>query len=137
MRTREEGTVLIIFVGLLSVFIACFICAVNIYSIIGQQQYLRNLVDQAALLGTNQIEMASYYKSSQLNDVKLDSVEVSKAVNDFVKDSYLDSDISRLILETNNSEVSVFIEIKSKLPIGIGIDFVKVSALASAKLQVN
>jgi len=136
MNRNETGTILLIFVGMLSVFISCFICAVNIYSVVSQQQYLRNVVDQASLVGTNQIDLDSYYKFGISRDIALDNSKVQESITNFIESNYDKSEIIRIKIETFDSHVSVFIEKKSNLPIGIGLNFVKISAMASAKLQV-
>ena len=136
MNKNETGTVLLIFVGMLSVFISCFICAVNIYSVVSQQQYLRNVVDQASFVGTNQINLDSYYKFGISRDVALDSLKVQEEVINFVESNYDKSEIIRIKVETFDSYISVLVEKKCNLPIGFGFSFVKISAMASAKLQV-
>lgn len=136
MNKNEAGTILLIFVGMLSVFISCFICAVNIYSVMSQQQYLRNVVDQASFVGTNQIDLDSYYKFGISRDVILDKLKVQEAVTVFVENNYDHSEIIRIKVETFDSNVSVFVEKKCNLPFGLGLNFVKISAIASAKLQV-
>lgn len=136
MNKNETGTILLIFVGMLSVFISCFICAVNIYSVVSQQQYLRNVVDQASFVGTNQIDLDSYYKFGISRDVALDNSKVQESITNFIESNYDKSEIIRVKVETFDSNVSVFVEKKCNLPIGIGLNFVKISAMASAKLQV-
>ena len=136
MNKNETGTILLIFVGMLSVFISCFICAVNIYSVVSQQQYLRNVVDQASFVGTNQINLDSYYKFGITRDIALDVSEVQAKVIKYVESNYDKSEIIRVNVETFDSNVSVFVEKKCNLPIGFGLSFVKISAMASAKLQV-
>jgi hypothetical protein len=136
MNKNETGTILLIFVGMLSVFISCFICAVNIYSVVSQQQYLRNVVDQASFVGTNQIDLDSYYKFGISRDIALDRSKVQEEVIKFVESNYDKSEIIRINVETFDSNVSVFVEKKCNLPIGFGLSFVKISAMASAKLQV-
>ena len=121
---------------MISVFISCFICAVNIYSVISQQQYLRNVVDQASLLGTNQIDLDSYYKYGISGEVTLDHSKAQESIINFIASNYQQNEIIRIKVETIDSDVSVFVEKKSKLPIGIGLTFVKISAMASAKLKV-
>ena len=93
MKYRQDGTVLIVFVGLLSVFISAFICAVNVYSVISDQQYLRNVVDQAALIGTNQIELNYYYSQGLIKDLQLDDVEVHRKITSYLKETYVSSEI--------------------------------------------
>ena len=136
MNKNETGTILLIFVGMLSVFISCFICAVNIYSVVSQQQYLRNVVDQASFVGTNQIDLNSYYKFGISRDIALDRSKVQEEVTKFVESNYDKSEIIRINVETFDSNVSVFVEKKCTLPLGFGLSFVKISAMASAKLQV-
>lgn len=136
MNKNETGTILLIFVGMLSVFISCFICAVNIYSVVSQQQYLRNVVDQASFVGTNQIDLDSYYNFGISRNVVLDSSKVQEEVINYVESNYDKSEIIRINVETFDSNVSVFVEVKCNLPIGFGFSFVKISAMASAKLQV-
>lgn len=136
MNKNEAGTILLIFVGMLSVFISCFICAVNIYSVVSQQQYLRNVVDQATLVGTNQIDLDSYYKFGISRDVALDNSGVQEKVTNFIESNYDKSEIIRIKVETLDSNISVFVEKKCNLPFGFGLSFVKISAMASAKLQV-
>ncbi len=137
MKHRQDGTVLIIFVGLLSVFISAFICAVNVYSVISDQQYLRNVVDQAALIGTNQIELNYYYSQGLTKDLQLDDVEVHRKITSYLKETYVSSEILTIRIDTAESEVNVLVEKKSSLPIRFGISYVKISAFASAKLQVK
>jgi hypothetical protein len=48
-----------------------------------------------------------------------------------------EQEILNLNISIIGDEVSVTIEKKSKLPFGIGLNYVTVSAVASAKLQVN
>ena len=134
---EERGTVLIIFVGMLATFIATFICAFNIYSVIRDQQDLRNIVDQAALSGTNQIDLNSYYNSQLVNNVNLNSSQVENQVRLFIKSMIKEQEILNLNISIIGDEVSVTIEKKSKLPFGIGLNYVTVSAVASAKLQVS
>jgi len=136
MNKNETGTILLIFVGMLSVFISCFICAINIYSVMSQQQYLRNVVDQASFVGTNQIDLDSYYKFGISRDVALDNSKVQEKITNFVESNYNKSEIVIIKIETFDSNVSVFVEKKCNLPIGFGLNFVKISATASAKLQV-
>ena len=136
MNKNETGTILLIFVGMLSVFISCFICAVNIYSVVSQQQYLRNVVDQASFVGTNQIDLDSYYKFGISRDIALDRLKVQEEVTKFVESSYDKSEIIRIKVDTLDSSVIIFVEKKCNLPIGFGLSFVKISAMASAKLQV-
>jgi hypothetical protein len=136
MNKNETGTILSIFVGILSVFISCFICAVNIYSVVSQQQYLRYVVDQASLVGTNQIDLDSYYKFGISRDIALDNSKVQESITNFIESNYDKSEIIGIKIETFDSNVSVFVEKKCNLPIGIGLNFVKISAMASAKLQV-
>jgi len=136
MIKNETGTILLIFVGMLSVFISCFICAVNIYSVVSQQQYLRNVVDQASLVGTNQIDLDSYYKFGISRDIALDNSKVQESITNFIESNYDKSEIIGIKIETFDSNVSIFVEKKCNLPIGIGLNFVKISAMASAKLQV-
>jgi hypothetical protein len=136
MNKNETGTILLIFVGMLSVFISCFICAVNIYSVVSQQQYLRNVVDQASLVGTNQIDLDSYYKFGISRDIALDNSKVQESITNFIESNYDKSEIIGIKIETFDSNVSIFVEKKCNLPIGIGLNFVKISAMASAKLQV-
>ena len=136
MNKNEAGTILLIFVGMLSVFISCFICAVNIYSVVSQQQYLRNVVDQATFVGTNQIDLDSYYKFGISRDVALDNSRVQEKVTNFIESNYDKSEIIIIKVETFDSNISVFFEKKCNLPIGFGLSFVKISAMASAKLQV-
>lgn len=136
MNKNETGTILLIFVGMLSVFISCFICAVNIYSVVSQQQYLRNVVDQASFVGTNQIDLDSYYKFGISRNVALDRSKVQEEVINYLESNYDKSEIIRIKVETFDSNVSVFVEKKCNLPIGLGLSFVKISAMASAKLQV-
>lgn len=137
MRNSEKGTILLIFVGFLSVFIASFISATNIYSIISDQQYLRNVVDQAALVGTNKIDLESYYTSELTDRLILDSKEVDKSIRDFVLRRYPGGEIIKLEILTDRSQIRVNIEKKSILPFSIGLTHVKVSASATAVLQVN
>lgn len=136
MNENEAGTILLIFVGILSVFISCFICAVNIYSVVSQQQYLRNVVDQASFVATNQIDLDSYYKFGISRDIALDNLKVQEKVSNFIESNYDKSEIVRIEVDTFDSKVSVFVETECNLPIGIGLSFVKISAMASAKLQV-
>ena len=136
MNKNETGTILLIFVGMLSVFISCFICAVNIYSVVSQQQYLRNVVDQASFVGTNQIDLDSYYKFGISRDIALDRLKVQEEVTKFVESSYDKSEIIRIKVVTLDSSVTIFVEKKCNLPIGFGLSFVKISAMSSAKLQV-
>ena len=96
MNKSETGTILLIFVGMLSVFISCFICAVNIYSVVSQQQYLRNVVDQASFVGTNQIDLDSYYKLGFSRNVALDSSKVQEEVLNFVESNYDKREIIRI-----------------------------------------
>lgn len=137
MRESEKGTVLLIFVGFLSVFIASFISATNIYSVISDQQYLRNVVDQAALVGTNKIDLESYYKSELTDRLILDSIEVDKSIRDFIKGRYPEGEVTKLEISTDKSQIRVNTEKKSHLPFSIGLTHVKVSASATAVLQVN
>jgi len=136
MSKNQKGTILLIFVGMLSVFISCFICAVNIYSVVGQKQYLRNVVDQASFMGTNQINLDSYYKNGITREIALDNTKVQESVINFIESNYEKNDFVRIKVETFDSNVSVFVEKNCNLPIGIGLKFVKISATASAKLQV-
>jgi len=136
MKNNQTGTILLIFVGMLSVFISCFICAVNIYSIVSQQQYLRNVVDQASLIGTNQIDLDSYYRFGISREVTLENVKVKESVVSFLESNFQKNEFIRITVETFDSTVSVFVEKNCNLPIGIGLNFVKISATASAKLQV-
>lgn len=137
MKHRQDGTVLLLFVGLLSVFISTFICAVNVYSVISDQQYLRNVVDQAALIGTNQIELNFYYNQGLTSNLQLDDVEVQHKITSYLKETYDPSEILTIKIDTAGSEVNVLVEKKSILPIQFGISDVKISAIASAKLQVK
>lgn len=137
MIKHEEGTILIIIVGFVMIFISIFICAFNIYYVLGEKQYLRNAVDQSVLVGTNEIDLVSYYKNGVSEDIQLSQIGVQKNVKDYLESIYLDSEIVKLEIQLDTSEVSVYIQKKVKLPIGIGINFIKISASASAKLQVN
>ncbi|MFM1986352.1 MAG: hypothetical protein RIS18_569 [Actinomycetota bacterium] len=137
MIQKQNGTILIIFVGLLSVFIASTICVININSVVSQQQYLRNVVDQATLIGVNQIDLNHYYNYGISRELILDAPEVKKAVSNYIYKSYLNSEILHLDISTNSGEVEVYLEKRSKLPFDLGINFVKISALARAKLQAK
>ena len=137
MRNNERGTILLIFVGFLSVFIGCFISATNIYSIISDQQYLRNVIDQATLSGTNNIKLESYYTTELSDQVVLDPEKVDKFIRGFINERYQESDVTKLEILTVNSQVSVNIEKKSHLPFTIGLNYVKIRASATAVLQVN
>jgi len=136
MSENQKGTILLIFAGMLSVCISCFTCAVNIYSVLGQKQYLRNVVDQASFIGTNQIDLESYYKYGLTREIALDNRKVQETIINFVESNYDKKDFIRIKVETFDSNVSVSIEKNCNLPIGIGIKFAKISATASAKLQV-
>lgn len=137
MKSNERGTILLIFVGFISVFIASFIAATNIYSIISDQQYLRNVVDQATLIGTNQINLEYYYTTELSDQVILDPREADKFIREFVNARYQEAEVTKLEIVTLNSQVSVNIEKKSYLPFSIGLDHVKIRASATAMLQVN
>lgn len=137
MKSNERGTILLIFVGFLSVCIASFITATNIFSIISDQKSLRNVVDQAALIGTNQINLEYYYTTELSDQVILDSREADKFIRDFVNARYQAAEVIKLEIVTLNSQVSVNIEKKSYLPFSIGLDYVKIRASATAMLQVN
>ena len=54
----------------------------------------------------------------------------------YVESNYDKSEIIGIKVETFDSNVSVFVEKKCNLPIGFGLSFVNISAMASAKLQV-
>ena len=137
MKSNERGTILLIFVGFLSVCIASFITATNIFSIISDQKSLRNVVDQAALIGTNQINLEYYYTTELSDQVILDSREADKFIRDFVNARYQAAEVIKLEIVTLNSQVSVNIEKKSYLPFSMGLDYVKIRASATAMLQVN
>ncbi len=137
MKSNDRGTILLIFVGFLSVCIASFITATNIFSIISDQKSLRNVVDQAALIGTNQINLEYYYTTELSDQVILDSREADKFIRDFVNARYQAAEVIKLEIVTLNSQVSVNIEKKSYLPFSIGLDHVKIRASATAMLQVN
>ena len=136
MSKNQKGTILLIFAGMLSVFISCFICAVNIYSVISQKQYLRNVVDQASLIGTNQIDFDSYYKYGISREIVLEKARARDSILNFVESNYQKNEINRIEVETFDSNILVSVEKNCNLPIGIGLKFVKISATASAKLQV-
>jgi hypothetical protein len=137
VKSNERGTILLIFVGFLSVCIASFITATNIFSIISDQKSLRNVVDQAALIGTNQINLEYYYTTELSDQVILDSREADKFIRDFVNARYQAAEVIKLEIVTLNSQVSVNIEKKSYLPFSMGLDYVKIRASATAMLQVN
>jgi hypothetical protein len=103
---------------------------------VGQKQYLRNVVDQASFIGTNQINLDSYYKNGITREIALDNTKVQESVINFIESNYEKNDFVRIKVETFDSNVSVFVEKNCNLPIGIGLKFVKISATASAKLQV-
>ena len=100
MKSNEKGTILLIFVGFISVFIASFIAATNIYSIISDQQYLRNVVDQATLIGTNQINLEYYYTTELSDQVILDPREADKFIREFVNARYQEAEVTKLEIVT-------------------------------------
>jgi hypothetical protein len=95
------------------------------------------VVDQAALVGTNKIDLESYYTSELTDRLILDSKEVDKSIRDFVLRRYPGEEILKLEILTDRSQIRVNIEKKSILPFSIGLTHVKVSASATAVLQVN
>ena len=98
MKSNDRGTILLIFVGFLSVFIASFIAATNIYSIISDQQYLRNVVDQATLIGTNQMNLEYYYTTELSDQVILDPRQADKFIREFVNARYQEAESPSLRL---------------------------------------
>ncbi|MFM7989161.1 MAG: pilus assembly protein TadG-related protein, partial [Candidatus Fonsibacter sp.] len=69
---NQRGSILILIIGLISIFVSIFIVVVNISSIYYQKQKLQSVIDQAVLLGTNYIDSNSYYNNSLLNVLNLD-----------------------------------------------------------------
>jgi hypothetical protein len=72
-----------------------------------------------------------------IKDLQLDDVEVHRKITSYLKETYVSSEIITIKIDTADSEVNVLVEKKSSLPIRLGISHVKISAFASAKLQVK
>ena len=87
-------------------------------------------------LQTSISDLNSYYKFGISRDIALDRSKVQEEVVKYVESNYDKSEIIGIKVETFDSNVSVFVEKKCNLPIGFGLSFVKISAMASAKLQV-
>lgn len=110
---------------------------VNISSIYFQKQKLQSIADQAALMGTNHIELNSYYRNSLLSVLNLDEISVKSEVNRHIFESFEFSDISKLNISVKNNEVLVDILLNHDLPFGFPFKSVSINATSSAKLMVD
>lgn len=94
-------------------------------------------MDQAVLLGTNHIELNSYYRNSLIDNLNLDEIKVKSEVNRHIFEYYEFSDINKLNISVKNNEVFVDILLNHSLPFAFPFKFVSINASSSAKLMVD
>jgi hypothetical protein len=137
MKKSESGTILLIFICFITIFVACTVCVVNLYSIVSEKQYLRNICDQAALVGTNEIDFKNYYLQGATQEINLDNHAAEVRITEYIETQIPINQISKINILIVDNEVSILLEKKSNLPFNLGIDGVKISAFASAKLVLD
>lgn len=110
---------------------------VNISSIYYEKQKLQSTIDQAALLGTNYIDLDNYYHNSLLAGLNLDKTDVQVSVHQYIREKYDDSSITNLKIDVFSNEVLIEIFLRHYLPFEIPFKSVSIKAISSAKLMVD
>ena len=98
---------------------------------------MQSVIDQAALLGTNYLDLPSYYQNSLLSVLSLDEFRVQNEVNNYIKENYNSSNIKVLKINVLNNEIYIDIVLNHYLPFEIPYRFISINATTSAKLMLD
>lgn len=109
----------------------------NLTTIYFQEQKLQSVLDQAALMGTNYLDLESYYHNSLLNTLQLDKEKITIVIDDFLTSNYSNKGVNYSRINVIGNEVTVELSINQQLPFQFPFEFVRINGLSSAKLVVD
>ncbi len=135
--TNQKGTILLVFVGLVSLVLSSFVLALNVYTVVSAKQYLSQLTDQAALRGSLEIRDESYYSGNLLTALELDGAKAQKVIHEYLNNSNIKTEIKNISVSTNGNSIKVSIQRSVNLPFGLWANPITISASATAILQVE
>ncbi len=88
-------------------------------------------------MGTNYLDIESYYRNPLLINLNLDGIRVISEIEGFMKSNYQNQSITFLNTKVVGNEITVEISVNQQLPFQFPFEFVRISALSSAKLVVE
>ncbi len=88
-------------------------------------------------MGTNYLDIESYYRNPLLINLNLDGIRVISEIEGFMKSNYQNQSITFLNTKVVGNEITVEISVNQQLPFQFPFEFVRISALSSAKLVVD
>lgn len=133
----QKGSVSLIVIIFITIIIATITVSTNVSFLFSQKQNLQELIDQAALAGVQEIDLAAYYQNGLTQELKLDKTKATIKVQDFItKNSKFEDEISLKII-FNQSEISVSGEVLISPPLASNLVKFPVRASASARFVVG